>query len=134
MAGCNGKNESDETAESIDLLVARVAELADALDSGSFHISWTPLDLLDIQRTSLDKLFFKKDLFGLFWPCFYARGVQYGVQWLNWAFKTGSSAFANSNAPTVIHPHDLAGFQIQHPCKTFFADPHRFRPRPAYGD
>jgi hypothetical protein len=60
---------------------AHVAELADALDSGSFNVSWTPLDLLDSQRPSLDIRIFQNDPFGLFWPCFHARGVQYGVQW-----------------------------------------------------
>lgn len=47
--------------------VADLAELADALDSKSYHPPWTPLDSPDNQRIGSDTPF---------WPCFHAPGMQ----------------------------------------------------------
>ena len=50
--------------------VADVAELADAPDSKSSTASWTSMEPLGNQWTSLSDKIFEKDLFGQFWPHF----------------------------------------------------------------
>jgi hypothetical protein len=54
----------------LDVLVADVAELADALDSKSYYGLWTPLETLGQQSPNLDIKNFKLALFGRFWPAF----------------------------------------------------------------
>jgi len=70
---------------------AHVAELADALDSGSFTPSWYHVETLGNKGPCVDTPKPESDLFGPFWPCFYAWSMQKSIQRHHWNESSGSA-------------------------------------------
>jgi len=60
------KNRAAKLLKPLVLLVAHVAELADALDSGSLYTSWNHEETFGNKGACLDIYFVERDPFGLF--------------------------------------------------------------------